>query len=307
MKNKKKTPKKPSALIALSAAMALSCLPLGACAASATAPPFYEEESVSPSTPVESVTPPTEPPVTEPTEPSQPEPPVTEPTEPVEPTVPTEPETPPEENKSVLIRSRADSLSVRSGKGTSYRRIGYMDKGDMLSFTALEDGWYKVRYYTGYGYVSAVYVSEYAFEKSADRIEKVIGEGEKLLGTPYVYGAQRYHFGDGVKNGNFDVRKFDCSSLMQYIFKIGANVNLGTTSRSQSLQGSTVAKKNIARGDLLFFTNASRKDNVGLERIGHVALYLGDNHILHTASDYAVIEEISPLRWSYFITARRII
>ena len=44
----------------------------------------------------------------------------------------------------------------------------------------------------------------------------------------------------------------------------------------------------------------------GVERIGHVALYLGDNYILHTASDYAVIEQISSTRWGYYIEARRV-
>jgi cell wall-associated NlpC family hydrolase len=58
---------------------------------------------------------------------------------------------------------------------------------------------------------------------------------------------------------------------------------------------------------LLFFTNDSRKDNKGIERVGHVALYLGDNLILHTASDYAKIEEISTKRWSYFIQAQRMV
>ena len=56
----------------------------------------------------------------------------------------------------------------------------------------------------------------------------------------------------------------------------------------------------------MFFTNATRKDKVGIERIGHVALYLGDNYILHTASDYAKIEQISQARWSYYITSRRV-
>ena len=46
-------------------------------------------------------------------------------------------------------------------------------------------------------------------------------------------------------------------------------------------------------------------DKTGVERIGHVALYLGDNYILHTASDYAVIEQMSATRRNYFVTARR--
>jgi cell wall-associated NlpC family hydrolase len=57
----------------------------------------------------------------------------------------------------------------------------------------------------------------------------------------------------------------------------------------------------------MFFTNETRKNKTGVERIGHVALYLGDNLILHTASDYAKIESISSARWSFFIQGQRII
>ena len=106
----------------------------------------------------------------------------------------------------------------------------------------------------------------------------------------------------------FSVSAFDCSSLMQYIFYLGADgVLLGVTTRNQVLQGEAVKKTDLQRGDLMFFTNASRYNKVGVERIGHVALYLGDNLILHTASDYAKIEKISSTRWSYFIEARRMV
>lgn len=209
--------------------------------------------------------------------------------------------------KDVLVCSTTSGLKVRSGAGTGYKVIGSLDKGDMLAYASVSDGWYKVAYRNGWGYVSSAYLKKAEFEKGADAIEKVISEGKKVLGTPYVFGAQRYHWGNGVKNSAFTVNEFDCSSLMQYIFKLGANVNLDTTSRSQSLQGRSVKFSEIKRGDLLFFTNDSRKNNSGIERIGHVALYLGDNHILHTASDFAVIEEISPKRQSYFISARRLI
>ena len=206
----------------------------------------------------------------------------------------------------VLICSKVDSLSVRAGAGTSYKRLGVIDKGDMLSFVSVANGWYKVRYLNGYGYVSAAYVYEREFDKGNSKTESVIDEGKKVLGTPYVFGAQRYHFG-GTLNKAFVISEFDCSSLMQYIFKIGANVNLAMTSREQSVQGTAVSKQNIRRGDLLFFTNASRVNKTGIERIGHVALYLGDNIILHTASDHAVIEPISSTRWGYYINARRVV
>ena len=104
----------------------------------------------------------------------------------------------------------------------------------------------------------------------------------------------------------FTADEFDCSSLMQYIFYRGAGVELDVTTRTQILQGEETPREEIGRGDLLFFTNASRKNKTGIERVGHVALYLGGNYILHTASDFAKVEEISALRWSYFLTARRV-
>lgn len=213
---------------------------------------------------------------------------------------------PPQTQKDVLIASKTDGLNVRAGRGASYKRLGEINEGDMLAFKSLSGGWYEVLYRGGAGYVSAAYVEERGFEKGAERTEKVVDEGKKFLGTPYVFGAQRYHWGNGVLNPSFKKSEFDCSSLMQYIFKKGAGVNLATTSREQSRQGVYVAKSQIKRGDLLFFTNDSRVHLSGTERIGHVALYLGDNYILHTASDYAVIEQISAKRWSYYVTARRV-
>lgn len=206
-----------------------------------------------------------------------------------------------------LLLCTVNGLNVRRGAGTSFATIGSLDKGDMVMPISKSGGWYKIWYLGASAYVSAKYVTEAPFAKSGDAIENVITEGKKLLGIPYVYGAQRYHFGNGSLNSAYDGKSYDCSSLMQYIFKIGANINLAMTSREQSLQGKEIQRKDIRRGDLLFFTNAKRFDKIGLERIGHVALYLGDNIILHTASDHAVIEPISDLRSSYYITARRLI
>ena len=122
---------------------------------------------------------------------------------------------------------------------------------------------------------------------------------------PYVYGAVRIHDGKGKLLGGFTAQKFDCSSLIQYIFYKGAGELLGVHTRAQVLQGKYVKPNDLQRGDCIFFTNESRQHNKGLERVGHVALYLGDGYILHTASDYARIEKISAKRWKFYIEARR--
>lgn len=211
--------------------------------------------------------------------------------------------------KDILVKSLTNGLNVRSGKGTSYPSLGTLDKGDMVQFIALEDGWYKTVYRERTAYVSAnaSLTTLYQMETGDEKVEKVISVGKTLLGHPYVWGSQRYHWGNGILNTNFKAGEFDCSALTQYAYYKGAGVLLDVTTRTQVLQGKKVANGDLRRGDLMFFTNSSRKHLSGVERIGHVAIYLGDNYILHTASDHAVIEEISSTRWSYFIEARRVL
>ncbi len=220
-----------------------------------------------------------------------------------------------EENKSLqetatYIRVKVSALNVREKPSTSSAVIGVLDYDDMVAYIKNCGAFYQTWYRGGIGYVSAnsSYTQLYKMQKSTVcEVESVINEGLKLLGTPYVYGAVRLHDGKGGLLKGFNKTKFDCSSLMQYIFYYGASINLDLTTRLQVSQGDIVAKKNIVRGDLLFFTNASRYNKKGIERIGHVALYLGENYILHTASDFAVVEQISATRWSYFLESRRMI
>lgn len=210
---------------------------------------------------------------------------------------------------SVYIRSKTNGLNIRSGAGTNYPSLGSLDKNDMLSYKGQSGGWYITEYRSKTAYVSAsnAYTELYEMEHEIDEtIEKVIAEGYALLGHPYVYGAVRLHDGRGNFLKNFNAEKYDCSSLMQYIYYYGAGVVLDITTRTQVVQGEHVAKNDLKRGDLMFFTNSSRYNKTGIERIGHVALYLGDNYILHTATDHAVIEPISTRRWNYYIETRRV-
>ncbi len=199
---------------------------------------------------------------------------------------------------------QADELNVRSGAGTQYPSLGKAERNVLVKYAGKSGDWYETRYRGKTAYVFASYTKLVTLDKGSDETEAVVEEGLKVLGTPYVYGATRLHDGKGHSLAGFTTSKFDCSSLMQYMFYKGAGVLLDVTTRTQVLQGKPV--DTLKRGDLMFFTNSSRKDKTGIERVGHVALYLGNNYILHTASDYAKIEQISATRWNYFICARRI-
>jgi len=213
----------------------------------------------------------------------------------------------PKVNTTAYIAVNSENVNLRSGAGTGYSVRGTAEKSTLYALNGQTGDWYKTGYKNKTAYLSSKYCSRLEMAASEDeRIEAVIAEGAKLLGTAYVFGAVRYHDGSGHLLKNFTTSEFDCSSLMQYIFYKGAHVNLQVNTRTQIYQGKTVTKSQLKRGDLMFFTNASRKNNKGIERVGHVALYLGDNWILHTASDYAKIEQISSTRWGYFIQGQRI-
>jgi len=214
----------------------------------------------------------------------------------------------PQVKKVSYFTTTADGVNIRSGAGTGYSVRGAAEKSTLYALDGRADGWYKTGYKNATAYISDKYCVVVEMNASGnEQIEAVIAEGTRLLGTPYVYGAVRMHDGKGHVYKYFTTAEFDCSSLMQYIFYKGAGKLLDVNTRTQIYQGKTVTRSQLKRGDLMFFTNASRKNNTGVERVGHVALYLGGNWILHTASDYAKIEQISPTRWSYFIQGQRIL
>ena len=204
------------------------------------------------------------------------------------------------------VRCTGNGVNLRAGAGTDYAVLGSAEKDTVYAVLGKTGSWYKTYYRGQIAYLYAEYASVFTLQKSADeQTETVLLEGYKLIGTPYVYGAVRLHDGYGNLLGNFNAQKFDCSSLVQYIFYKGAGKLLNTTTRTQSTQGKYVHPDNLQRGDCIYFTNAEREHKTGVERIGHVAVYLGNNYILHTASDYARIEKMSATRWNYYIEARR--
>ena len=244
---------------------------------------------------------------------------LSEPSEQPEPLQPSELPEPPKEESPITpeqktataryIRVLANGLNVRTGAGTDFSALGTAERGTLLKYADRQGNWYKTEYRGRTAYVSADmrYAEEAELPAGEETYEKIIEVGLSLLGTPYVYGAVRLHDGRGHMNGNFSSAEFDCSSLMQYMFFKGGNILLDVTTRTQIKQGVRIGREEIRRGDLLFFTNASRCQKTGIERVGHVALYLGENDILHTASDFAKIEQISATRWGYFLEARRMV
>ncbi len=100
----------------------------------------------------------------------------------------------------------------------------------------------------------------------------VAAEARRQLGKPYVYGAW---WQDAP-------REFDCSSLVQYVFK-KAGIRLPRVSLDQARAGRRVpAGAPLRPGDLIFLRGrVGRYDRRFPQGVGHVVLVVGPDEVIH--------------------------
>jgi cell wall-associated NlpC family hydrolase len=110
--------------------------------------------------------------------------------------------------------------------------------------------------------VAAQGASAYSLSEAND----VIATGQRYIGTPYRFGAD---YGQ--------TRYFDCSSFVKTVYAKNG-ITLPRSSRDQAQVGTYVSKRNLKKGDLVFFRSAGSTSN----RITHVAIYAGNDKLLHT-------------------------
>ena len=110
-----------------------------------------------------------------------------------------------------------------------------------------------------------------------------------LVGTPYVWG------------GNTPESGFDCSGLVNYVFRDMLDLRLPRTSRELSaLSAPAVEAAWLATGDLVFFANGGQ--------VSHVGIYVGDGRFLHapsTGKDVRTDTLLSGYWGDKFMQARR--
>ncbi|KQL50194.1 peptidoglycan hydrolase [Brevibacillus choshinensis] len=139
-----------------------------------------------------------------------------------------------------------------------------------------------------------------AWKKTADAI---IAEGMQYLGTPYVYGTQR-----------FNDKAFDCSSYVQFLYA-KHSINLGYNAREQAVEGKEIPFMNLRKGDIMFFSDEDFPNEVGLNKVRHVGIYMGDGKILHTyepgigvvISNIHKDEKEGEYWYQHYLFARRVI
>ena len=95
-----------------------------------------------------------------------------------------------------------------------------------------------------------------------DLRSELVSTAQRFLGVPYRWG------GEDRNNG------FDCSGLTMVSYRLNG-LNLPRNSRAQFKTGRYVAKKDLKKGDLVFFATK------GGTRVTHVGMYIGSGKFIH--------------------------
>ncbi|MBB6218342.1 cell wall-associated NlpC family hydrolase [Anaerosolibacter carboniphilus] len=96
----------------------------------------------------------------------------------------------------------------------------------------------------------------------------VIREAMKYIGTPYLLGGETT---DG----------FDCSYLVQTVFRDAKKIYLPRITYKQAVVGETIDFENKRPGDVIYFKGKWQQDG----KTHHAAIYLGNNYIIHASGD----------------------
>ena len=91
---------------------------------------------------------------------------------------------------------------------------------------------------------------------------RLVHTAEKFIGIPYKWGGQ------SVQEG------FDCSGLTMTVYQLNG-LDLPRSSRQQWQAGVPVHRRELKKGDLVFFATS------GGRRISHVGVYAGNDRFIH--------------------------
>ncbi len=131
-------------------------------------------------------------------------------------------------------------------------------------------------------------LADQADASSGVKSSQIVSAANSVMGTKYVWGGTT-------------AKGFDCSGFVGYVFK-QSGVKLPRTSAGMYATGTSVAKKNLQAGDLVFF-NTSGKG------VSHVGIYIGNGKFAHSATSKGVsIAKLNdPYYWgSKYIGAKRV-
>lgn len=219
-------------------------------------------------------------------------------------------------------------VNMRKGPSTSYTSIGKSTVGDKAYILGLNKQWYKVIWNGAICYIRSDYLTltEIPYENRDSENEPIFfkkGQSTGLKVSVANFMASENYYGNqapetsalasaivataksclGVKYkwGGESMSGFDCSGLVQYVYKQNG-ITLGRTVSKQYASGTSISKDELQPGDLVFFQNTY---TTGLS---HVGIYIGDGQFIHASSDGVMTSSLSNTYWSsHYYGCRRVL
>lgn len=112
-----------------------------------------------------------------------------------------------------------------------------------------------------------------------------------LVGTPYHWG------------GNTPESGFDCSGLVDYVFRTEAGIDLPRTSRAMAaLKAPRIQRDDLQAGDLLFFGRR--------RHVTHVAIYVGNGRFVNAPDTGGTVrlDRLDGYYWrDHYLFAKRVL
>lgn len=210
------------------------------------------------------------------------------------------------------------NVNMRKGPSTSYKSLGRSQKGDLAYIIGINKQWYKVIWNDKICYIRSDYLdlTEIPYENresEKDPIFFVKGKSTGYKATVANFKASPNYYdyvapeGDALREaivattktclgvkyvwGGESMSGFDCSGLVQYVFKQNG-ISLGRTVGKQYSAGTPISKSELKPGDLVFFKDTYKTG------LSHVGIYIGDGKFIHAGSDGVVTAKLSNSYWT---------
>lgn len=148
-------------------------------------------------------------------------------------------------------------------------------------------------------------IKEDVAKRESEVISAISPESQKLISD--LLAEAHKHIGKPYRHGMKGPNAFDCSGFTSYVYK-QFGYSISPASRIQYTDGVNVDRKNLRKGDLVFFTSRSSGKNVG-----HVGIVInadnntGDFEFIHASIKGVRTAKCEGYYANRYVGARRII